>query len=94
MYDKIAELFNERRKRLGIKGGANIEEPIVNHESFDLDDNGNLTFVRKNEVIDLGNINAGLNSPSKIIKKLGVKRLRLMGFSNVTDEDISLESYI
>ena len=26
--DKITKLFNERRKRLGIKGGANIVEPI------------------------------------------------------------------
>ena len=28
IYDKITKLFNERRKRLGIKGGANIVEPI------------------------------------------------------------------
>ena len=36
MYDKITKLFNERRKRLGIKGGAKIEEPIRNYDSFDL----------------------------------------------------------
>ena len=65
IYDRITKLINDRRKRLGIKGGANIEEPIINYDSFDLDDNGNLTFVRKNEVIDIGNINEGLNSPSK-----------------------------
>ena len=43
--------------------------------------------MRKNEVIDLGNINEGLNSPSKKIRKLGVNRLKSMGFTNVIDED-------
>ena len=89
IYDKITMLFNERRKRLGIKGGANIEEPTANYNSFDLDDNGNLTFVRNNEDIYIGNINERrLNSPSRMIKTLGVNRLKLMGFSNITDEDI------
>ena len=59
MYDKMTKLFNERRGRLGIKGGDNIEEPIRNYHSFDLYDNGKLTFVHKNEVIGLGNINEG-----------------------------------
>ena len=63
IYNKITELFNEKRKRLGIKGGANIVEPIRDYDSFDIDDNGNLTFVRKNEVIGLGNIDEGLDSP-------------------------------
>ena len=84
IYDKITMLFNERRKRLSIKGGANIVEPIRDYDSYDIDDNGNLTFVRKNEVIGLRNINEGLDSPSKMIKKLGVNRLRLMGFRNIT----------
>ena len=89
IYDKITKLFNDRRKRLGIKGGANIAEPIRDYDSFDTDDNGNFTLVRKNEVIGLGNINEGLvDSPSKMIKKLGVNRLRLMGFRNITCEDI------
>ena len=88
IYDKITKLFNEKRKRLGIKGGANMVEPIRDYDSFDIDDNGNLTFVRKNEVIGLGNIDEGLDSPSNMIKKLGVNRLRLMGFRNITDEDI------
>ena len=90
IYDKITKLINDKTKRLGIKGGANIEEPILNDDSFDLDDNGNLTLVRKNEVIYIGNINEGLNSPSKIIKNLGVKRLTSMGFTNITDEGIRL----
>ena len=42
----------------------------------------------ENKVTGLGNINGGLMPPSKIIKELGVNRLKLMGFSNVTDEDI------
>ena len=88
IYDTITKLFNERRKRLGIKGGSNIVEPIRDYDSFDIDNNGNLTFVRKNEVIGLGNISEGLDSPLKMIKKLGVNRLRLMGFTNITYEDI------
>ena len=88
IYDKLTILFNERRKRLGIKGGANIVEPIREYDSFDIDDNSNLTFVHKNEVIGLGNIKEGLLSPSKMIAKLGVNRLRLVGFINIIDEDI------
>ena len=34
IYDKITKLINERRKRLGIKGGANIVEPIRGYDSF------------------------------------------------------------
>ena len=63
-------------------------EPIRDYGSFNTDENGNLTFVRKNEVIGLGNISEGLDSPSKMIKKLGVNGLRLIGFRNITDEDI------
>ena len=33
IYGKITKLVNERRKRLGIKGGANIVEPIRDYES-------------------------------------------------------------
>ena len=78
----------ERRKRLGIKEGANIVKPIIDYNSFNLDDNDNLTFKYKNEVIDLGNINEGLLSPSKMIKTSGVNILRLMDLSNITNEDI------
>ena len=63
-------------------------EPIRDYDSFNTDDNGNLTFVRKNEVTGLSNINEGLDSPSNMIKKLDVNRLRLMGCRNITDEDI------
>ena len=87
IYDKMTKLFNNARKRLGIKGGANIEEPIRNYDSFDLDDNGNLTFTYKSNVTNFGNINEHLITPLRI-RELGVNRLRLMGFRNITDEDI------
>ena len=41
----------------------------------------------KNKVINFGNINDCLLPPSKI-REFGVHRLRLMGFRNITDEDI------
>ena len=44
--------------------------------------------MHENKVKGLGNINEGLMPPSKIIKKLGVKRLEIMGVRNITDEDI------
>ena len=37
-------------------------DPIRNYDNFHLDDNGNLTFLPKNKVIDLGNISESLNS--------------------------------
>ena len=67
-------------------------ESIRDYKNFDLDDNGNSRFQYGREDIYIGNINKGLNSPSKMIKKLGVNGLKLMGFmgfSNITDEDIS-----
>ena len=36
----------------------------------------------------LENINKDLKSLSKIIEKLGINRLKLMGFTNITDEDV------
>ena len=62
-------------------------EPIRSTDCLNLDDNGNLTFVRKNKTIDLGNINSVLYSPSRIVEELGGNRLKLIGFSNITDED-------
>ena len=48
--------------------------------------NGKLSYVYKKTVIDLGNINNRLKAPWEI-RKLGVTKLRLMGFTNITDED-------
>ena len=81
----LTKLFNATRKRLGIKEGANIGEPIRNYDNFDLDDNGKLTFTYK--VINFGNISEGLIPPSRIMES-GVNRLKLMGFTNITDEGI------
>ena len=79
--DKITNPINDRRNRLGIKGGTNIEKlSTVNYDSFNLDDNGNLTFIRKNKVIYLGNIEEGLRPPSKIAKELGVNALKINWF--------------
>ena len=34
IYDNMTKLFNDMRKRLGIKGGAGIEEPIRNCDNM------------------------------------------------------------
>ena len=81
MYDKITKQINDRRNRYGI---ASINEPITDYHSFDLDNNGNLNFKSKHGKIYIGNINKGLKLPSKIIQNLGVNRLQLMGFSDIT----------
>ena len=53
IYDRITKLFNDRRTRSGIKGGANIVEPNRDFDSSDLDDNGNLNFKHGKEDIYL-----------------------------------------
>ena len=87
IYDRLTLSFDNARKRLGIQKGEPIVKPIRNYDSFKLADDGKLTFVDKRTVIDLGNINEGLRSPWDIWK-LGVKKLKLMGFRNLTDEDV------
>ena len=81
-------LINDRRKRLGIEGGDKIMKPIRSTDYLNLDNNGNLTFVRKNKAIDLGNVNRDLYSPSRMVEELGVNRLNLLGFRDITGEDI------
>ena len=87
IYDKSTKLFNDRRKRLGIKGGKPINEPIRDYSKFKLKTDGTLSYKYKKKVIILGNIDKGLKSLSEI-SKLGVNRLRLMGFTNIKYEDI------
>ena len=87
IHDKLTKLFNDRRKRLGIKGGKPINEPIRDYSKFKLKIDGTLSYKYKKTVINLGNIDKGLKSLSEI-SKLGVNRLRLMGFTNITYEDI------
>ena len=87
IYDKLTKLFNDRRKRLGIKGGKPINEPIRDYSKFKLKNDGTLSYKYKKTVINLGNVDEGLKSLSEM-SKLGVNRLRLMGFTNITYEDI------
>ena len=88
IYDKLTISFNDTRKILGIKKGIPIAEPIRKYDNFDLEDDGTLSYISKKTVIDLGNINERLKSPWEI-HKLGVSKMRLMGFTNITDEDIN-----
>ena len=86
IYDRLTLSFDNTRKRLGIQKGEPIVKPIRNYDGFKLADDGALTYVDKRTVIDLGNINEGLITPWGM-HKLSVKRLRLMGFLSITDED-------
>ena len=87
IYDKLTKLFNDRRKRLGIKGGTPIADPIRDYSKFKLKNDGTISYKYKKTVIYLGNIDKGLKSITEI-SKLGVNRLRTMGFTNITYEDI------
>ena len=87
IYDKLTKLFNDRRKRLGIKGGEPIIDPIRDYSKFKLKTDGTLSYKYKRTVICLGNIDNGLKSLTEM-SKLGVNRLRIMGFTNITYEDI------
>ena len=87
IYDKLTVLFNDTRKRLGIQKGIPIDL-IRKYDNFDLEDDGELSYVSKKTVIDLGNINERLKSPWEI-RKLGVSELRSIGFTNITNEGIN-----
>ena len=86
IYDKVTKFFNDRRKRFGIKGDMTIEGPIRNYDNFKLKADGTLSYKYKKTVIYLGNIDKGLKSLTEI-RRLGITKLRLMGFRNITDED-------
>ena len=73
---------------MGIHNGEPIEKPIRNYDNFKLSDDGELTFIDKRTVIDLGNINEGLIT-SWDMRNLGVKKLKLMGVLNITNEDVN-----
>ena len=79
IYDKMTKLFNDMKERFETEDKIAVEPQ---YKCFNLDDNGNLTFVHKNEVIGLGNIYEGLISLSKI-RGLGVQRMKIMGFRNI-----------
>ena len=88
IYDRLTNFFNKDRKRFGIQGGEPIIEPIREYQNFKLTKNGKLSYKYKRTVIDFGNINNRLKAPWEI-RKLGVNKLRLMGFRNLTYEDIN-----
>ena len=73
---------------MDIHKGEPIVKPIRDYHNFKLSDDGELTYVHKRIVIDLGNINEGLKAPWEICR-IGVKKLKLMGFLNITDEDVN-----
>ena len=86
IYDKLTIFFNNDRKRFGIQGGKPIIEPMREYENFKLTKNGKLSYKYKRTVIDLGNINNRPKAPWEI-RRLGVSKLKLMGFTSITDED-------
>ena len=86
IYDKLTIFFNNDRKRFGIQGVEPIIEPMREYRNFKLTKDGKLSYKYKRTVIDLGNINDRLKAPWEI-RKLGFAKLRLMGFTNITDED-------
>ena len=88
MYDRLTIFFNNDRKRFGIQGGKPIIEPIREYRNFQQAKNGKLSYIYKKTVIDFGNINNRLKAPWEI-RKLGVVKLRLMGFTNIMYEDIN-----
>ena len=88
IYDKLTIFFNNDRKRFGIQGGEPIIEPIREYDNFKLTNNGKLSYKYKRTVIDFGNINNRLKAPWEI-RRLGLAKLRLMGFWTITDEDIN-----
>ena len=88
IYDRSTIFVNNDRKRFGIQGGEPIIDPMREYQNFKLNKNGKLSYVYKRTVIDLGNINNRLKGPWEI-RKLGVNKLRLMGFRTLTYEDIN-----
>ena len=88
IYDRLTIFFNNDRKRFDIRKGEPIIDPIREYRNFKLSDDGELTYIYKRMVIDLGNINNKLKAPWKI-RKLGVSKLKLMGFTNIMYEDIN-----
>ena len=87
IYDKLTILLNNTKKKFGIQKGIAID-PIRRYDSFKLADDGTVTYVHKRMVIDLGNINERLIPPWEI-RKLGVNKLKMMGFLGIMDEDIN-----
>ena len=63
-------------------------DPIREYRNFKLTKTGKLSYVYKRTVIDFGNINNRIKAPWEI-RKLGVNKLRSIGFRDLTYEDIN-----
>ena len=88
IYDRLTIFFNNDRKRFDIRKGEPITDPIREYRNVKLSDDGEMTCIYKRTVINLGNINKRLKAPWEI-RKLGVSKLKLLGFTNITYEDIN-----
>ena len=66
MYYKLTILFNNTREKFGIQKGRPID-PLRKYDNVKLSDDGELTYVYKRTVIDLGNINERLKAPWKYV---------------------------
>ena len=88
IYDRLTIIFNNDRKRFDIRKGEPTIDPIREYRNFKLSDDGELTYIYKRMVIDLGNINNKLKAPFEI-RKLGVSKLKSLGFTDIMYEDIN-----
>ena len=88
IYDRLTIFFNNDRKRFDIRKGEPIIDPIREYRNVKLSDDGEMTCIYKRMVINLGNIDKRLKAPWEI-RKLGVSKLKLLGFTNITYEDIN-----
>ena len=85
MYHKLTIYFNNTRKILAIQKGKPIAKPIRNYDSLVLEDNGEISFISDDAIIDLGNSNMnGKLKPHSYVSRLGVATLKSMGFTNIT----------
>ena len=88
---KTKELWKGGGKHLPPGLSSRTKSPgfivLRKYDNFKLSDDGELTYIYKRTVIDLGNINERLKAPWEI-RKLGVAKLRSMGFTNITDQDV------
>ena len=85
IYDKLTILLNNTKK-FDIHKGRPID-PIRNYDNFKLADDGKLSYIYRRNVTDLGNINERLIPPWQM-RRLGVNKLKSMGFIGIMDEDI------
>ena len=87
IYDKLTILLNNSRKTFDIQKGRSID-PFRNYSNFKIEDDGTLSYIYRETVINLDNINDRLITPWEMCR-LGVTKLKSMGFIGIMDEDIN-----